>query len=213
MSAEGDEHGVPQREGSEEGNATAPGGTASARAPGSGADLPGEQKWQVPWPEGIRAESWSPERAQLAMAFAAAVRRTGSLFVLMTHAAADRIGVNATDLNCMNILSFSGQMTAGELAKATGLTTASITGVVDRLEQAGFVRRERDPDDRRRVVVQMDVERAFGKIMPVFGPMMGAWRRMADTYTDDELRLIVGYYGQMEQILREHLAKLRDGAE
>jgi hypothetical protein len=213
MSAEEGAPGVPEGEGFVEGKVTAPGGTESARAPDSGADAPGGQQWQVPWPEGIRAESWSPERAQLAMAFAAAVRRTGSLFVLMTHAAADRIGVNATDLNCMNILSFSGQLTAGELAKATGLTTASITGVVDRLEQAGFVRRERDPHDRRRVVVQMDVEHAFGKIMPVFGPMMGAWRRMADTYTDDDLRLIVRYYGQMEQILREHLAKLREGAE
>ena len=56
--------------------------------------------------------------------------RTGSLMQLMGQAAADRIGINATDLNCLNILSFSGQMTAGELARATGLTTASITGVV-----------------------------------------------------------------------------------
>jgi DNA-binding transcriptional ArsR family regulator len=208
MSDAGVEDGVPEREDAGVGKVAAPSGAESARPRD-----PGNEQWQVPWPDDIKAASWSQERAQLAMAFAAAVRKTGSLFVLMTHAAADRIGVNATDLNCMNILSFSGQMTAGELAKATGLTTASITGVVDRLEQAGFVRRERDPQDRRRVVVQMDVERAFGKIMPVFGPMMGSWRRMADTYTDEELRLIVGYYDQMEQILREHLARLRDGAE
>jgi MarR family len=213
VSAEGVQRGVPEGESAGEGKVTAPGGAESAGAPGSGDQLPGEQQWKVPWPEGIRAESWSQERAELAMAFVAAVRKTGSLFHLMSQAAADKIGVNATDLNCMNILSFSGQLTAGELAKATGLTTASITGVVDRLEQAGFVRRERDPHDRRRVVVWLDVERALGTIVPVFGPMMGAWRRMADTYTDDELRLIVGYYGQMEQILREHLAKLRDGAE
>ncbi len=56
---------------------------------------------------------------------------------LMGQAAADRIGINATDLNCLNILSFSGQLTAGQLAKATGLTTASITGVVGRLAEAG----------------------------------------------------------------------------
>ena len=87
----------------------------------------------------------SPERAELAASFGAAIRKTGSLMQLMNQAAADRIGINATDLNCLNILSFSGQMTAGELARATGLTTASITGVVDRLEEAGYVRRERDP--------------------------------------------------------------------
>ena len=86
-----------------------------------------------------------PERARLATEFGAAVWRTSSLMQLISQAAADRIGLNATDLNCPNILSFSGQMTAGELARATGLTTAPITGVADRLEEAGYVRRERDP--------------------------------------------------------------------
>src|SRR5215469_17419926 len=89
----------------------------------------GEQEhWQVPWAEGIVSSTWSPERASLAMTFAGGIRQAGSLMVLMTQAAADRVGINATDLNCLNILSFSGQLTAGELAKATGLTTASITG-------------------------------------------------------------------------------------
>jgi DNA-binding transcriptional ArsR family regulator len=143
------------------------------------------------------------------MAFAAAARRTGSLMQLMGQAAADRIGINATDLNCMNILSFSGHLTAGELAKATGLTTASITGVVDRLEEAGFVHRERDAVDRRRVVVHLDVAKALAAVGPIFGPMMGAWARMASQYTDDELRLIVQFYDQMEDVVREHLRRLR----
>src|SRR5580658_3303287 len=141
----------------------------------------GGPEWEVPWPaNGAGDSSWSPERAQLAMAFAAAVRKTGSLMHLMSQAAADRIGINPTDLNCLNILSFSGQLTAGELARATGLTTASITGVVDRLEQSGFVRRERDASDRRRVLVRMETAKALGTIAPVFGPMMGAWQRLAD---------------------------------
>jgi DNA-binding MarR family transcriptional regulator len=167
-------------------------------------------EWSVPWPEGIQPSSWSPERARLAMAFAAAIRQTGSLMHLMSQAAADRIGINATDLNCLNILSFSGQMTAGELARATGLTTASITGVIDRLEQSGFVRRERDATDRRRVLVRMETAKALGTIAPVFGPMMGAWQRLADHYSDDELQLIVGFYDQMQEVLRDHLARLRE---
>lgn len=171
---------------------------------------PGQPAWEVPWPEEARAGSWTPERAQLAMAFVAAVRKTGSLMQLMSQAAADRIGINATDLNCLNILSFSGQLTAGELARATGLTTASITGVVDRLEQAGFVRRERDAQDRRRVVIHLETERALKTVAPVFGPMMGNWQRMAARYTDDQLRLIVEFYGQMEEIIRDHLARLRE---
>jgi DNA-binding transcriptional ArsR family regulator len=171
------------------------------------ADLP---RWEVPWPEGMRASSWSPERAELAMAFVAAARKTGSLMHAMSQAAAERIGINPTDLNCLNILSFSGQLTAGELARATGLTTASITGVVDRLEQAGFVHRERDAQDRRRVVIHLDTARALGTIAPVFGPMVGAWQRLTDQYTDDELRLIVAFYGQVQDIIRDHLAHLRE---
>jgi DNA-binding transcriptional ArsR family regulator len=171
---------------------------------------PADPRWTVPWPqEGVPADSWSPERAELAMAFMAAVRRTGSLMHLMSQAAADQIGINATDLNCLNILSFSGQMTAGELARATGLSTASITGVVDRLEQAGLVTRERDGQDRRRVVIRLDTQRALGTVAPVFGPMMGAWQRVAAKYSDRDLRLIVEFYGQIEEIIRDHLARLR----
>jgi DNA-binding MarR family transcriptional regulator len=147
--------------------------------------------------------------AEQVAAFGAAIRKTGSLMQLMSQAAGDRIGINATDLNCLNILSFSGQMTAGELARATGLSTASITGVVDRLEEAGYVRRERDPRDRRRVVVRLVVEAALRDVASVFLPMMRDWQEMAARYSDDELRLIVGYYDRMEEILRGHLIRLR----
>ena len=114
---------------------------------------PGGHAWQVPWRRAVWEAPWAEGCGRfagarsgpaLAMAFVVAVRKTGSLMQLMSQAAADRIGINATDLNCLNILSFSGQMTAGDLARATGLTTASITGVIDRLEQAGFADRERD---------------------------------------------------------------------
>ena len=166
--------------------------------------------WVLPWAEPFAADTGRPERAELAAEFGAAVRRTGSLFQLMGQAAADRIGINATDLNCLNILSFSGRMTAGELARATGLTTASITGVVDRLEEAGFVTRERDPHDRRRVVIQLVLERGLRDVARVFLPMVRAWQQMAERYTDDELKLIVDYYGRMEEVLREHLDRLRE---
>jgi DNA-binding MarR family transcriptional regulator len=176
-------------------------------AAGQGAD---GGAWELPWAEPFAAGSGRPERGQLAAAFGAAIRRTGSLMQLMGQAAADRIGINATDLNCLNILSFSGQMTAGQLAKATGLSTASITGVIDRLEKAGYVRRERDTNDRRRVVVRLVLDRAISDIASVFLPMVHAWQEMVERYSDDELRLIVEFYGQMEEVLRQHIAVLRD---
>jgi DNA-binding MarR family transcriptional regulator len=178
--------------------------------PSGGADQRG---WDVPWAEPFGAGAGPPERDQLAAAFGTAVRRTSSLMQLVSQAAADRIGINATDLNCLNILSFSGHMTAGELARATGLTTASITGVADRLEEAGFVRRERDARDRRRVVIRLVLDRALSDIAPVFLPMIRALEQTAARYTDDELRLIVEFYGRIEQVFRDHLALLRDARE
>jgi DNA-binding MarR family transcriptional regulator len=170
----------------------------------------GQPDWDVPWAESPVTGTKRPERADLEVAFLTAMRQTGALMQLMTQAAADRIGINATDLQCLNILSFRGQMTAGELAKATGLTTASITGVVDRLEEAGYVTRERDPHDRRRVVVKLVLDRAVRDVASVFLPTLRAWREVAARYSDDELRLIVDYYGRIQEVLRENLARLRD---
>jgi DNA-binding transcriptional ArsR family regulator len=167
--------------------------------------------WDMPWIEAIGAGP--PERKALAAAFGEGFRKTGSLMQLMGQAAAERIGLNATDLNCLNILSFSGEMTAGELARATGLTTASITGVADRLEEAGYVRRERDPRDRRRVVIRLVLERALQDVAPVFLPLILGWQGVVTRYTDDELRLIVEFYGLMEEVIRAHLARLRGPAE
>src|ERR1700729_2847086 len=148
-----------------------------------------DEAWDLPWAEPFGIDR--PERARLAAEFGAAVRRTASLFQLIGQASADRVGLNATDLNCLNILSFTGQMTAGELAKATGLTTASITGVVIRLV----------------------LEKALKNVAPVFLPMVRDWQEMTSGYTDDELRLIVDFYSQMAEVIREHLFRLRAPAE
>jgi DNA-binding MarR family transcriptional regulator len=190
--------------------AAGPEGPAQPAAGWKGVEELSRAGWELPWPESPTTAAGPRERAELELAFATAMRRTGSLMQLMGQAAADRIGINNTDLNCLNILSFSGHMTAGELAKATGLTTASITGVVDRLEEAGFVRRERDPNDRRRVVVRLSLDKAVSDVASVFAPMLRDWREMAARYSDDELRLIVDFYGRVEQVFRKHLIRLRD---
>jgi DNA-binding MarR family transcriptional regulator len=150
-----------------------------------------------------------PGRRGLEAAFEQSVRRMSSYMHLMSQAAAEHIGINATDLNCLNILSLGGQLTAGQLAQHTGLTTASITGVVDRLEQAGYVRRERDRSDRRRVVIHLILEPVVRDVVTAFAPMLAAWKKVADGYTDEELQLILGFQAQTEQVLRDFLARLR----
>src|SRR6516165_10656801 len=81
-------------------------------------------------------------------------RQLSAATIMFHQAVADRLGLNPTDHKCIDLLALKGLMTAGELADATGLTTGAITGVIDRLEGAGFVRREEDPNDRRRVILR-----------------------------------------------------------
>src|SRR5499427_3839819 len=145
--------------------------------------------------------------------FLLAVRRAGAVMQLLGAASAERIGINVTDLNCLNIVALTGPMTAGELARQTGLTTASITGVLDRLEEAGFVRRERDPKDRRRVIVNLKPGPGLRQIGPTFGPLVTAWRAAAASYSDEELRLLLGFQRRFEDIVRGQLARLRGDVE
>jgi DNA-binding MarR family transcriptional regulator len=148
-------------------------------------------------------------RRTLEREFLLALRRAGSVMQLLGAASAERIGINVTDLNCLNILALTGSMTAGELARQTGLTTASITGVLDRLEEAGFVRRERDSGDRRRVIVRLDPVRGLHDVAPVFAPVVEAWRAAAAAYTDEQLSLILRFQQQLERIMRDRLIELR----
>ena len=116
----------------------------------------------------------SAERRRLEGEFLLAMRRAGSIMQLLGQVSADQIGINATDLNCLNLVALTGRLTAGDLARQTGLSTASITGVLDRLEEGGFVRRVRDPHDRRRVIVELVGGPGLREVGSTFGPVVKA---------------------------------------
>src|SRR5262245_22826573 len=99
------------------------------------------------------------------------------------QAVADRLGLNPTDHKCADFLWTRGPMTAGELAELTGLTTGAITGVIDRLERGGFVRREDDPGDRRRVVVRA-VPKRLRQIGRLFEDVAARMAELSARYTD-----------------------------
>jgi DNA-binding MarR family transcriptional regulator len=148
-------------------------------------------------------------RQRLESEFLLAMRQNGSIMQLLGQVSAERIGINTTDLNCLNIVALTGPMTAGDLARQTGLTTASITGVLDRLEEGGFVRRERDPKDRRRVIVNLNPGPGLREVAATFGPLVKAWRAAAAEYSDDELHLLLEFQRRLEEIVREQLDRQR----
>lgn len=90
---------------------------------------------------------------------AADLRTFAARVILHGLRASDALSIAPTDLLCMCLLRLHGPATPGWLAEMTGLTTGAVTGVVDRLERAGYAHREADPEDRRRVIVKPDLAR------------------------------------------------------
>ena len=115
----------------------------------------------------------------------------------------ERAGLNRTDWRCLDILGTRGPMTAGELAKAVRLTTGAVTGVLDRLEAAGLVRRVRDTRDRRRVIVELtDAVDALGA--PVYGPLVADAVDAHAAFDADQLELITRFIRIERALLAKH---------
>jgi DNA-binding MarR family transcriptional regulator len=137
-------------------------------------------------------------------------RVTGNLDSAFDNLAAERLSLNRTDLHCINIIENSGGLTAGELAAEAGLTTGAVTGVVDRLERAGYARRVPDPADRRRV--KLEVTRKFyARADRIWGPLAADWAaRLGGRFTAEELERVVDFLRTTNELSREHLERLRE---
>jgi DNA-binding MarR family transcriptional regulator len=149
-------------------------------------------------------------RAELSAALLAAGRSLGNSSSMLLAACADRLGLHSTDWGCVLLLdeALPEPLTAGQLAELTGLTTGAVTGVLDRLESAGFVRRERDAGDRRRVIVRL-VPEAMAGIRPMFDGLVSDMRALHGNYSDDELTVFVDMLTRSSEILRAHARRIR----
>jgi DNA-binding MarR family transcriptional regulator len=153
-----------------------------------------------------------PRRAELLAALTAEFRQLSAATIMFHQAVADRLGMNVTDHKCADILERHGAMTAGELAERTGLTTGAITGVIDRMEKAGFARRAEDPGDRRRVIIEpcrATMQRVIG---PLFEGMGRAAAELCAGYTTEELSVIRDFTVRAHQMAIAEAHKLRDAA-
>ena len=151
-------------------------------------------------------------REALLVALEQAMRKSTAQGVLFSQAVAARLGITSSDLECLDTICLNGRVTAGELAAATGLTTGAITGVIDRLEQAGFARRERDATDRRKVFVcpLPAVER---RVAPLYRSLQQTVAAELASYADKELALLLDFFTRAGQTMITEIAKLRNGAE
>ncbi|WP_433251617.1 MarR family winged helix-turn-helix transcriptional regulator [Streptosporangium sp. CA-135522] len=124
------------------------------------------------------------------------------------EAAAVCLGVNRTDLRCLEILMRREAVTPSVLGAELGLTTGSVTAMLDRLERLGHLTRSPDPGDRRKVVVRATPE-AVGKAMELYGPIVEAGRGITAGYSEAELRVMVDFLRRSRELYEEQIARVR----
>jgi DNA-binding MarR family transcriptional regulator len=128
--------------------------------------------------------------------------------VFLHELVARKLGLNATDTRSLDLITRAeGELTAGDLGRATGLTTGAVTGILDRLESAGFVERIRDVNDRRRVIVRARPE-AAGRVAQLYEGLGAAMTKLVSGYTTVELQLISSFLERNLEILKEEIARL-----
>lgn len=124
---------------------------------------------------------------------------------------ADRLGLTRTDLVVLGLLGLRGPQTAGQLADATGLTTGAVTGVIDRLERAGYARRAPDQGDRRRVIVTLLPER-LAPIVRLNTPLHTAVHALDREFPAAQRAAIAGYVQRAAGLFRAEALRLRGAA-
>jgi DNA-binding MarR family transcriptional regulator len=129
-------------------------------------------------------------KAELIEALMLAFRQDQNRTQAFDETAAHRLGINITDLRCLDIVQQHRRITAGGLADAAHLTTGAVTAVLDRLERIGYARRVRDDADRRRVMVELtpEFERAAWEI---WGPVGQEFQAVLERYTAEELGVVL----------------------
>ena len=126
------------------------------------------------------------------------------------NAAASRIGINQTDLICLNLLVRHGPMSAGQVASALGLTTAAISAMATRLEAGGYARREIDPTDRRRILMHASpagAERAFSLFDGFYQEAVGLFA----SYQVSDQQLLLELLARFTQVLNDQAAAIKGG--
>jgi DNA-binding MarR family transcriptional regulator len=152
--------------------------------------------------EGIVATA-TQVRSELLKKLDEALRKVSAQSVLISDTVAKLVGLNATDLECLDLLYLAGPTTAGRLARHSGLTTGAMTAVIDRLEEAGFARRLRDREDRRCVLVEA-LPAGIKLIEPLYRPLAASTAQLHERYDNRELAIVVDYLSNALALAAEH---------
>ena len=151
------------------------------------------------------------KRAELVGELAREFRQFTGLGASFFRAAAARLGMTVTDMQVIDLLESAGPTTAGQLADLTGLTTGAITGMLNRLEETGLVRRERDPNDGRRVIVRLESgQDGMREPGPIFASLGQALDELASHYDEEQLSFLLEFLKSSNELSRQEIVRLRE---
>jgi DNA-binding MarR family transcriptional regulator len=153
------------------------------------------------------------EHASIREEFSREIRQFTGIYASFFRVAAARIGIAVTDMQVLDILDLVGPATAGQLADFTGLTTGAITRILDRLEKAGLVRRERDSNDGRKVIVHLERGKdEMNKVRSILDSVEKTWREVASRYDDEQIVFLLEFLRYSNTRSRKELAQLQQEA-
>lgn len=134
-------------------------------------------------------------------------RRHSTAVVLFHHAVAERLGLGPTDHKCVDLLRDRGPLAGTDLAAITGLTSGAITGVVARLERAGYLRREQDPLDGRKQILRAALKHS--PIHEVLRPLRQEVAELLENFDGHQLNAIAEFLTRTTDLIYRHAALLR----
>jgi DNA-binding MarR family transcriptional regulator len=126
----------------------------------------------------------------------------------MHEAVARRAGLPGTDHKYLGFLMQRGQMTAGELATLTGLTTGAVTGLIDRLEKKKLVKRQFAEDDRRKVFIEPNTENIKALIEPLYKEFRSNSEKLLASFSNKELKVLETYLSKAIEVMMDATNKL-----
>jgi len=147
-------------------------------------------------------------RDELIRELMASTRKEIRAATLFVHTMSELTGIHPTDIKCLDFLCDVKSASAGELAKMTGLTTGAMTAVIDRLEKLGFVRREADSSDRRKIIVRITAGYPNNSEL-ARNIFVDKLPNSLSGYEDKELNLIINWNKKLSDIFHDEIEKIK----
>ncbi len=148
-------------------------------------------------------------RRRLAAAIRESLRELASQLSLLNHRVGAQLDLRDVDLDCLDLIDRHGPLSPSALARRAGLHPATMTGILDRLERGGWVARERDPSDRRAVVVRAVRDR-YPDLLRLYAGMNRSMNQIYAGYDESELELLADFLHRTANAGRSATDELSD---